>query len=214
MAAGAGSRIDSSVPKQFLLREGKPLYLHSLQPFLPLVSEAVVVVPRDWKETVQTELEGRFRSGKLVVVAGGAHRQDSSRKGLCRLSARVKTVLVHDAVRPFVSSGLIQRVIEGAGRFGACVPALPIGETVKEVEGERVVKTVDRDRLRLIQTPQGFEMDLLKKALHRSLRDRFYGTDEAVLVERLGSPVFVVGGDVTNVKITWPGDLNEPPTID
>ena len=209
MAAGAGSRFGSPLPKQFLVRDGKPLYLHSLQPFLPLVAEAVVVVPSDWQEKVREQLKD-FGSEGIRVAAGGRRRQDSTQEGLCRLSAGVEIVLVHDAARPFVSSGLIQRVIEGTRRCGACVPALPIGETVKEVRGDRVVKTVDRERLRLIQTPQGFEVDLLKKALQRSHQDRFNGTDEAALVERLGSPVVVVEGDAANLKITWPGDLSEP----
>jgi 2-C-methyl-D-erythritol 4-phosphate cytidylyltransferase len=165
-----------------------------------------VVVPRGWEGVVREQLEAISSSG-LIVTTGGVCRQDSTYEGLHKLSSKVKIVLIHDAARPFVSSRLIRRVVDGAHRFGACVPALPIIETVKEVKGNRVVRTLDRDRLRLIQTPQGFEVGLLKRALARSLANGFHGTDEAVMVERLGTAVFVVEGEMGNVKVTWPRDL-------
>ena len=116
-------------------------------------------------------------------------------------------VLIHDAARPFVSSQLIARVIEKTSRHHACVPVLPVGETIKEVESERVVRTLDRQCLRFAQTPQGFEINLLKRAFETALREDFHATDEATLVERLGEPVYVVTGESGNIKVTWKEDL-------
>ncbi len=206
-AGGSGSRFGSDTPKQFIPFQRKRLYLHSLKRFSSVFSQAVVVVPRAWRQTVEEEIASLPGAERIAVIAGGAERQDSVYEGVCRLADSVKTVLVHDAARPFVSSGLIQRVIEATLRYGACIPALPVRETVKEVAGELVVQTLDRRRLQLVQTPQGFSMPLLREAFRQAQADRFYGTDESMLVERLGRPVRVVPGEIANIKITYSEDL-------
>lgn len=207
VAAGSGTRFGSEIPKQFTLLRGKPLYQHAWEPFASRVDEGVVVVPQGWQVRVREELGRLPRAAGLAVEVGGPERQDSVQLGLLRLSPAVRTVLVHDAVRPFVSAGLVQRVLEATLRHGACIPALPVAETVKRVARDRVVETLDRGQLYLVQTPQGFEVGLLRRAFEQARRDDFRGTDEASLVERLGAPVHVVEGEPGNVKVTWRNDL-------
>ena len=206
-AAGAGSRFGGDLPKQFSSMRDKPLYLHALEPFLEFLEEAVIVVPEAWEERVEEEIRSLPYRAKLRLQTGGRERQDSVYRGLNRLSASVQIVLVHDAARPFVSQGLIARVVEETRRVGACLPAVSLRDTVKEVASHQVVRTVDRDHLRLAQTPQGFEINLLRQALERAQKEGVYGTDEASLVERLGSPVYVVPGELENIKVTWKEDL-------
>jgi 2-C-methyl-D-erythritol 4-phosphate cytidylyltransferase len=206
-AAGSGSRIGSEIPKQFIEFQGKRLYRHALDAFLPFVSEVVVVVPEAWVQTIREETSEAGKSLPLYVTAGGRQRQDSVRCGLMALSSAVEIVLIHDAARPYVSSSLIGRVIEGARRSKACIPVVSVSETVKEVNGEQVVGTLDRERLRLVQTPQGFEARLLREAFDRAASEAFYGTDESMLVERMGWPVTVVAGDQGNIKVTWKEDF-------
>jgi len=204
-AAGAGSRFGSSVPKQFLPLDGVPVYFRSLEPFERLVDHAVIVVPGDWKDRVACETLERWQ-GRILVETGGDQRQDSVRRGLLALPS-VEIVLVHDAARPYVSADLIKLVIEEARRSGACIPGLPVSQTVKEVAGSGVVRTLDRTRLVLAQTPQGFRRDILLQAFERAERDAFYGTDESILVERIGLPVSVVEGEPRNIKITFKQDV-------
>jgi len=205
-AAGAGSRFGSTIPKQFLPLDDVPVYLRSLQPFERLVDHAVVVVPAHWEDVVCRQTEDRW-DRRMRVRVGGNQRQDSVRLGLLSLPA-VEIVLVHDAARPFVTTCLIERVIEETRRSGACIPALPVSQTVKEVAGSTIVRTLDRNRLVLAQTPQGFRRDILSEAFERAEKDGFYGTDESMLLERLGVPVTIVEGDPGNVKITFRQDIS------
>ena len=206
-AAGAGSRFGGDLPKQFSRMRDKPLYLHALEPFLEFLEEAVIVVPEAWEERVEEEIRSLPYRAKLRLQTGGRERQDSVYRGLKRLSALVQIVLVHDAARPFVSQELIARVVEKTRRVGACLPAVSLRDTVKEVASGQVVRTVNRDHLKLAQTPQGFEINLLRQALEGAQKEGVYGTDEASLVERLGSPVYVVPGEPENIKVTWKEDL-------
>ncbi|MBI2218008.1 MAG: 2-C-methyl-D-erythritol 4-phosphate cytidylyltransferase [Candidatus Rokubacteria bacterium] len=143
----------------------------------------------------------------VLVVPGGAERQDSVVRGLEAVPASFDLVLVHDAVRPFVSGALIDRVIDAARETGAAICALPIAETVKRVRDGAVDTTVDRTGLWVVQTPQGFRTAVLREAHDKARRDGVVGTDDAMLVERLGHPVRVVLGLVENIKITTPADL-------
>jgi len=206
-AAGSGSRFGSSVPKQFLPLDGVPIYFHSLDIFEPLVNQAVIVVPSRWKDQVYQETRDSWGADRIRVEEGGEHRQDSVRRGLASLPA-VDIILIHDAARPFVTGGLISRVIDETRRTGACVPGLPISETVKQVRNSTVVQTLDRNSLVLVQTPQGFQREVLAKAIEKACEEGFYGTDEAVLVERSGHPVAVIPGEPGNIKITVKRDLS------
>jgi 2-C-methyl-D-erythritol 4-phosphate cytidylyltransferase len=205
VAAGAGTRFGE--PKQFAYLKGKPVLEWTLEAFQahPEVEAIVLVLPDD---------EGlkhyRLRYAKVVdCVRGGERRQDSVWQGFRLLDAAApEVILVHDGARPLVGPELVSRVIAAARADGAAVPVLAIEDTVKDVREGRVAGTVDRTFLARAQTPQGFRFEVLKKALEAARRDRFYGTDEAALAERLGIPVTAVAGDPRNVKITTPVDMN------
>lgn len=205
-AGGTGSRFGSGTPKQFLPFEGRPLYLHALSRFSGFVSRMVVVVPANRLERVEAEVRD-LPTPEIRVVSGGATRQCSVERGLQALPVEIEYVLVHDAARPFVSRELITAVSEGMRRFDACIPVLPVCDTVKEIAEGAVVRTIPREHLGLAQTPQGFLTSLLRRAVEQAQGDQVHGTDEASLVERLGVAVQVVQGDPGNVKITWSQDF-------
>lgn len=206
-AAGSGSRFGSEIPKQFLEFDGRPLFLHSLNRLLPFVEQAVVVVPPLWKDRMTAVLSSLDLKGRVLLEGGGKTRQISVFNGLQRLDPGVEFVLVHDAARPFVSSRLVSSILETTRRDGACIPALPVADTVKEVAQGRVIRTLERKRIFLAQTPQGFKVSILRQAYEKASLDRFEGTDEASLVERIGVPVSVVPGEAENRKITFSDDL-------
>ena len=142
------------------------------------------------------------------IVPGGAERQESVFQGL-RAAPPAELVAVHDGARPLISSSLIARCVEAAREHGAAAPALPVVDTLKRLDAEgRMRETVDRRSLVAIQTPQVFRRELLLEAHEAAARDRFTGTDDASLVERLGHPVFPVPSDLRNLKITTPEDLS------
>jgi 2-C-methyl-D-erythritol 4-phosphate cytidylyltransferase len=204
VAAGAGTRFGEM--KQYAYLRAKPVLEWTLERFEAHsgVGAVALVLPdeNDLKHY-------RTRYPKIIdIVRGGDRRQDSVWQGFRLLSAvGPEIVLVHDGARPLVPADLISRVIEAARADGAAVPVLAVEDTLKEVRDGRVAGTVDRTLLFRAQTPQGFRYDVLKKALDAARKDRFYGTDEAALVERLGLPVATVPGDPRNIKITTPGDI-------
>lgn len=204
VAAGSGSRFGGL--KQFALLGGKPLVEWSCKVFQDhsQVDDIVLVLP---DQAGKTGWAGRF--SKIVdVVSGGRRRQDSVRAGFNRLDPmRTGFVLVHDGARPLVTADVIDRVIEAGRKNGATVPIVPVDDTLKEIESDRVARTLDRSRVGRAQTPQGFAYTLLGQALASADETEYTGTDEASLVERLGRPVTVVAGDSRNIKITTSLDL-------
>jgi len=205
VAAGEGKRFGSA--KQFALLKGKPVLDRTLETFEEhiKVTEVILVVKEDW---LREKYLNRYK--KLVaVVRGGERRQDSVMAGFNQLKPdQSGIVLVHDGVRPLVGKDLISRVIEAAEQKGAAIPALSLEDTIKRVEEERVVKTLDRLTLFKVQTPQGFFYTTLERALRKAKEDSFYGTDEASLVERIGEKVYIVEGDTQNIKVTGPEDIH------
>jgi 2-C-methyl-D-erythritol 4-phosphate cytidylyltransferase len=141
------------------------------------------------------------------VVAGGETRHASVAQGLRALPPDCRYVVIHDGVRPFLTEELIESVLEGAVKDGAAVAGLPVQETIKRANGGWIQGTVDREGLWSIQTPQAFRLDLLRTAHERGQREGFVGTDDAVLVERLGHPVRLVPGLPENLKLTKPADF-------
>lgn len=209
VAGGKGSRMKSNESKQFLYIGDKPILIHTLHLFedIPEVQEIVLVVGEtDFDKTKL--LIANYVSSKLkIITIGGIERQDSVRNGLLALSEDTKWVLVHDAVRPFVTKNQVLSCWYKAIETEAAVLAVPVKETIKVVDEHGViVSTPDRKRLWVIQTPQAFRLDLLKEAHIRALDDQFLGTDDAMLVERMGKQVHVVEGDYYNIKITTPDD--------
>ncbi len=170
-----------------------------------LAGPVVVVLPADRLGEGEDLLHVHLSSAasRIRVTAGGARRQDSVRAGLEALTG-VETVLVHDAARPFASRGLCERVARRAAGGRAIIPALPIHDTLKEVEGDRVVGTRDRSRFVAAQTPQGFPLAVLRRTHEQAEPPE--ATDDAELCERLGIPVTWIPGESLNRKLTGPDD--------
>jgi 2-C-methyl-D-erythritol 4-phosphate cytidylyltransferase len=204
VAAGAGKRFGQM--KQFVYLKGKPVLEWTLEKFQAHeeVGSIVLVLPDE-----QDRKHYQMRYGKIIdVVRGGERRQDSVWQGFRLLDqATTELVLVHDGARPLIDGRLVSRIIAEARASGAAIPVIPLEDTTKEVRENLVVRTLDRRGLVRVQTPQGFLYPVLQKAMDAARRDRFYGTDEAVLVERVGLPVRAVDGDPRNIKITSPLDL-------
>ncbi len=208
-AAGSGTRMGGRQPKQYLLLGGAPLLVHTLRALArcPSIEGAVVAVSEDRIGATQALLR-RFRVPRvLAVVAGGEERQDSVRLALETISSEAAWVVVHDAVRPMVTPDLVERVLAAARIPGAATCGWPVRETVKMVQDSVVDKTLPRDGLWLTQTPQAFRRELLREAHDKAAREGFRGTDDAMLVERLGGRVAMVEGLARNIKITTPEDL-------
>jgi 2-C-methyl-D-erythritol 4-phosphate cytidylyltransferase len=208
VAAGRGERLGGETPKQFQPCAGHPLAWHTLDRFCRSgeVHDLVVVLPQP--EDLERYLGGASAWPLPVrAVAGGKERQDSVAAGLAVIEGD-GLVLVHDAARPLVSRRVIRDVRRAAAGTGAAVPGLACADTIKESDGGRVLSTLDRRCLIRVQTPQGFRLELLRRAHDRARRDGFTGSDDAALVERLGAAVAVVDGAEENMKITRPGDVD------
>jgi len=225
-AAGLGTRMapvsdargkKPAASKQFSELGGTPILIHTLRKFAASdeVSEIYVALRANEIASFRTRLEKEgkdLRHKKVELVEGGEHRQQSVANAIAAISAAPDDiVLVHDAVRPFVTAGIIHDVIEAAGKYGAAIAGMPAMDTVKQVErtaeGAIISATVPRERVVMAQTPQGFRYSVLKKAFDEATADGFLGTDEASLVERSGHKVAVVMGSPRNIKITTPADM-------
>lgn len=201
----------AGVPKQFLALGGQPLLVHSLRALeaSDAVTAIVLAVPEADRQYCLTEIIARHGLTKIQhIVAGGAQRQDSVRHALAMVSGDAEIVLVHDAVRPFITQDMVDRVIRRAIECGAAMIAIPIPDTVKQVGPDGFIeRTIERHHLWLAQTPQAFRRALLQEAHRKAHLEGFYGTDDAELVERLGYRVAIVDGSSENIKITRPEDL-------
>ena len=216
-AGGIGTRMAAGQPKQFLNLAGLPILVRSCRILLalPEVARLVVVAPEahlDHCQRLCREFLPEADQARLVFTAGGVTRQDSVRAGLSRLDPAPPLVLVHDAARPLADAALCRRVLAGAAKHGAAIAALPVTDTIKEVEaddksGGFIRATLDRGRLWQAQTPQAVRLDLWRAALVRADEAGFQATDEAALLEHAGIPVRVVLGSPANIKITRPEDL-------
>jgi len=208
-AGGQGTRMGGTVPKQFQALRGKPILHYTLRTFQEsgLIDSLILVVPEKELENTRTDWLERPPVVKQVVV-GGEKRQDSVFNGYQALPTDTDIVLVHDGVRPFLSREMIQETIHTAGKFGAAITAIPVHDTLKQVDDSGLVqRTVEREGLWRVQTPQAFRYDLLGEAFRNAQADSFYGTDEAALIEHLGQEVRVVDGSEWNLKITRQEDL-------
>ena len=209
VAAGDGRRLGHERPKAFVKLGGRPLLAHAIELFEahPRVERMVVVVPRDWEEPT-TLLAEELAAGKVAAaVAGGRTRAESVAAGLAEVAGSATAILVHDAARPFAPAELVSRVLDALADADGAVPAVPVADTVKRVEGGAVLETLDRSELRAVQTPQAFRAEVLRRAYAGTAGDIATATDCAQLVERAGGRVVVVEGDAANAKITGPDDL-------
>jgi 2-C-methyl-D-erythritol 4-phosphate cytidylyltransferase len=220
-AAGLGTRMappaKGSPSKQFHELGGVPIVVHTLRKFAASshVSEIILALRADEISTFRSQLEKQFPEilrKSLQLVEGGEHRQNSVANALASITAGSDDiVLVHDAVRPFVTQEIITSVVEAAQKHGAAIAGWPAVDTVKQVErtaeGALIKATIPRASVVMAQTPQGFRYSILKKAFDDAAADGFVGTDEASLIERAGLPVAVVMGAPGNIKITTPADM-------
>jgi 2-C-methyl-D-erythritol 4-phosphate cytidylyltransferase len=213
--SGKGKKVGPS--KQFTELGGTPVLIHTLGKFAASqeVSEIYVALREAETGTFRKRLEKDapdILQKEVTFVEGGEYRQQSVANALAAVSASPEDIiLVHDAVRPFVTQEIIHSVISAAQKYGAAIAGLPAVDTVKQVErtaeGAVIIATLPRERLVMAQTPQGFRYSVLKKAFDEATADGFSGTDEASLVERSGHEVAVVMGSPRNIKITTPADL-------
>ena len=171
------------------------------------VIRQIVIVTRPDLILPITELCRNFDKVRMVV-AGGDSRQESVERGLGALSADMKLVAVHDGARPLISWQVIDRTVRAANSYGAAAPAIPVKDTIKVVNGGIIASTPDRSTLQAVQTPQVFDLDLLKGALKKAKADGAALTDDCSAVERLGMSVKIVEGDERNIKVTTPLDLS------
>lgn len=208
-AGGAGTRLGARMPKQFLAIRGVPILVLTARHFArhPAVAEIVVAAPASLIARTERLLRRYVPRASITVVPGGRERQESVAEGLRALSPNCRVVVVHDAVRPFITRELIDAVVAATRETGAAICALPIAETVKRVRDGLVDTTIDRAGLVAVQTPQAFRADVLREAHDKARRDGVVATDDAMLVERFGHAVRVVAGLAGNVKITTPDDL-------
>ena len=216
-AAGLGTRMGHETPKQFLELDGVPIVILSLRRIAscPLITHIVVATRGDEVERLDARIRQEKFKQPVRVVKGGDSRQGSVSQALKHIPEDTELVVVHDAVRPFVTVEQITRVIEEARRCKAAILAIPAMDTVKEVKRASlpedvalITATIPRERVVLAQTPQVFEMQLLKQAFAEAEEDGVNASDEAGLIEKLGHEVYVVLGSERNIKITKPSDMD------
>ena len=205
VAGGKGLRMGSELPKQFLCIGGKPILMHTLEAFRRFdeAMQLILVLPRDHQPLWHTLCEKHAFSLPYLLADGGETRFHSVKNGLALITGE-GVVAIHDGVRPFVSSEVLHRCFTTAATHHAVLPVIPIVDTVREltVEGSR---TVDRNAYKLVQTPQVFDVTLLKTAYEQPFTPFF--TDDASVVEALGRTITLVEGNRENIKITTPFDL-------
>ena len=203
-AGGIGRRMTSAVPKQLLEIGGKPILIRTLRVLdrCTAVDEILVVAPTDFMEKTRQILDCWKLPKVTQVIPGGRERQDSVRNALRHLSADTEIVLVHDAVRPFVSVQKVNESIEAARRYGAAILAVPSNNTIKQVREGWVERTLDRKILWQVQTPQVFWKTWIVEAYAKAENETDCSTDDSMLVERIGHKVRVVEGEYRNIKIT------------
>jgi len=216
-AAGLGTRMGVETPKQFLELGGEPLVIFTLRRLAACaaITDFILATRADELSFLEDRVS-KARIGRPArVVHGGETRQQSVANALAQVAPDTEIVLVHDAVRPFVTTEQIERLIAEARERGAAILGIPAIDTVKEVKRERlpedvarITATIPRERIVLAQTPQAFRYALLREAFARAEQDGVTASDEAALVERIGQDVYVVLGSERNLKITRPADMD------
>jgi 2-C-methyl-D-erythritol 4-phosphate cytidylyltransferase len=217
VAAGQGVRMGAAQRKQYLQLGDLPILAHTILAFARCTSinQIVLVVPKEEVAYCREIILSAISLATHVrLVPGGKRRQDSVYNGLSVLSDDDDIVLIHDGVRPFVSTELIESCIQGAQKWGACIPTIEITDTLKKIAADHTIQaTIPRDQLHQAQTPQAFKLHLIKKAHRLSREKKWRVTDDASLLEHVGVPVHVIPGTSDNIKITTPADLKKAQMI-
>ena len=206
VAGGKGLRMQSDLPKQFMKLAGKPILIHTIEAFLrAFEQEIVVVMNKEYRSHWQKEVECFGLEKKILTVNGGKTRFHSVKNGLAAIGLTKGVVGVHDAVRPFVSADFLRQMYATAQEKKAVVPAIPLKSSIRKLREEGTSKAVNRANYRLIQTPQCFQLELLKKAYEQPYQSHF--TDDASVVEAMKQRIELVEGLEENIKITTPIDF-------
>jgi len=205
VAGGSGTRMGTTLPKQFLLINGKPVLYYTLHTFLQAYEDlqVILVLPEEYVSAGQEIIDAWFNYSRIKITVGGRTRFHSVQNGL-QLVTEESIVFVHDAVRCLLSAGLIKRCYEAALQHGAAIPVIDCKDSVRYVTGEEN-KALERAQVKLVQTPQTFHSKVLLPAFAIDYKDKF--TDEATVVEAFGIAMHLVEGEEQNIKITKPGDL-------
>ena len=211
VAAGTGSRMNMGINKQFIKLEGKEIIAYTIEKFYnnSNIEDIVVVVKEDESEFFKKEILDKYNFKNIKIAYGGKERQDSVYNGLKLLDEKCDVVLIHDGARPFVSDKIIDKSIEEAKEHKAIVVGVPVKDTIKVIDNDKnIVDTPNRSVLWAVQTPQTFDDNILIDAYKDAIKNKFYGTDDAMLVERIGYKVKMLEGSYNNIKITTQEDLN------
>ena len=208
VAAGTGSRMNMGINKQFIKLEGKEIIAYTIEKFYnnSNIEDIVVVVKEDESEFFKKEILDKYNFKNVKIAYGGKERQDSVYNGLKLLDEKCDVVLIHDGARPFVSDKIIDKSIEEAKEHKAIVVGVPVKDTIKVIDNDKnIVDTPNRSVLWAVQTPH---YNILIDAYKDAFKNKFYGTDDAMLVERIGYKVKMLEGSYNNIKITTQEDLN------
>ncbi len=206
LAGGSGSRMGAACNKVLLSLNGEPVIIRSVRAFVKHVQGVILVSRPEDMDAMKSALDASCL--QATVVPGGTSRQDSVWNGLCALPNECRHVLIHDGARCLVDDGTIERCKASVLECGTGVAAVPAVDTIKQVTSDEIVSsTPDRSALRAVQTPQGFDVALIRMSHEAAKADGFLGTDDASLVERLGHPVHLTLGDRRNIKLTTPEDM-------
>lgn len=211
VAAGTGSRMNMGINKQFIKLEGKEIIAYTIEKFYnnSNIEDIVVVVKEDESEFFKKEILDKYNFKNIKIAYGGKERQDSVYNGLKLLDKKCDVVLIHDGARPFVSDKIIYNCIEEVKEHKAIVVGVPVKDTIKVIDNDKnIVDTPNRSVLWAVQTPQTFDYNILLDAYKDAFKSGFYGTDDAMLVERIGYKVKMVEGSYNNIKITTQEDLS------
>jgi len=208
--AAAGSSTRMGEDKLLLPLGEEPVLVHTLRVFqaAPEITEVVVVTRQDMIVSVAQLCKDSGLDKVTKVIAGGQTRTESVRLGILELTCDPELIAIHDGARPFVTGEMIRDTVAAAKRYGAAAPAVPLTDTVKELDADGLAaRTVDREALRAVQTPQIFQEGLIRAALQKALDDGVALTDDCAAVERLGMKVMLTPGNGENIKLTTPADL-------
>jgi len=206
VAGGKGSRMGAAIPKQFLHLHGKPLLCYPIQAFAEAIPgiRIILVVPEDQLKSAEIVIRSYLNGIHVTVLPGGETRYHSVRNGLKKIQDDGGIVFVHDGARPLVSRDLIVRCLQQAEEKGSAIPAVTVTDSMRQIVNGGT-RPLDRDSLRIVQTPQTFKTGIILPAFQQPYLPSF--TDEATVVEALGKKIYLIDGDRGNIKVTTPGDM-------
>lgn len=211
VAAGTGSRMKKDINKQFIKLDNKEIIAYTIDKFYinDEIDDIVVVIKNDEEDYFKENILEKYNFKNIKIAYGGEERQDSVYNGIQKLDKNCEVVLVHDGARPFVTEEIINNSIQEAKKHNAVVVGVKVKDTIKVVGEEgNIVDTPNRKYLWSVQTPQVFKYDIITKAYENAYNENYYGTDDAMLVEKIGYDVKMIEGSYDNIKITTQEDLN------